>query len=58
MVFTARPDGGLEIVATEGDLRGLIRTIEAAISEGEAEMVMLEEEGVSSLTVECIVAEG
>lgn len=53
MVFTAHPDGGLEIIATEGDLRALIHTIEAAITEGEAEMVLLEQEGVSSLAVEC-----
>lgn len=53
MVFTAHPDGGLEIIATEGDLRALIHTIEAAITEGEAEMVLLEQEGVSSLAIEC-----
>lgn len=54
MVFTARPDGVLELVATEADLRALVHTIEAAISEGEAEMVMLEDEGVSQLVVECL----
>lgn len=53
MVFTAQPDGALAIIATEGDLRALIHTIEAAITEGEAEMVMLEDEGVSTLLVEC-----